>query len=70
MQSLCPTRWTVRANALKSIIKNYQVLQETWDESIDARARLIGVSAQMKLFEYYFGTVVGQLILSHSDNLS
>ena len=60
----------MRANALKSIIKNYQVLQETWDESIDARARLIGVSAQMKLFEYYFGAVVGQLILSHSGNLS
>ena len=76
IRSLCPTRRTVRADTLKSIIENYQVLQETWDESIDVvkdsetRARLIGVSAQMKLFEYYFGAVVGQLILSHSDNLS
>ena len=33
----------------------------------ETRARLIGVS---KTFEYYFGAVVAQLILSHSDNLS
>ena len=61
---------------MKSTIENYQVLQETWDESLDAakdsetRARLIGVSAQIKTFEYYFGAVVVQLILSHSYNLS
>jgi len=35
IRSLCPTRWTVRADALKNIIENYQVLQETWDESLD-----------------------------------
>ena len=27
---LCPTRWTVRAASLKSVIDNYQVLQELW----------------------------------------
>jgi len=26
----------VWADALKSIIENYQVLQETWDESLEA----------------------------------
>lgn len=76
IRQLCPTRWTVRADALKSIIENYQVLQETWDESLEAvkdsemRARLIGVSAQMNTFNYYFGAVVAEMILSHSDNLS
>ena len=32
---LCPTRWTVRAQALKSIIDNYEVLQKLWDECLD-----------------------------------
>ena len=27
---LCPTRWTVKANSLASIIGNYEVLQCTW----------------------------------------
>ena len=28
---LCPTCWTVRAEALASIAKNYEALQLTWD---------------------------------------
>ena len=32
---LCPTRWTVRADALKSILNNYEVLQELREESLD-----------------------------------
>ena len=31
---LCPTRWTVRADAFSSIILNYSVLQETWEEAV------------------------------------
>ena len=27
---LCPTRWTVRANSLQSVLDNYSVLQELW----------------------------------------
>ena len=29
---LCPTRWTVWANLLASILSNYTVMQELWDE--------------------------------------
>ena len=32
---LCPTRWTVRAEALHRILANYEVLQSLWEESID-----------------------------------
>lgn len=39
IRSLCPTRQTVRADALKSIIDNYQVFQETWDESLNVAKR-------------------------------
>jgi hypothetical protein len=31
---LCPTRWTVRATALHSILENYEVLLELWSESL------------------------------------
>ena len=31
---LCPTRWTVRAEAFKSILDNFSVLLELWDESL------------------------------------
>ena len=48
---LCPTRWTVRAQALHSILANYEVLQSLWDESLEIvkdtemRSRIQGVSS-------------------------
>lgn len=73
---LCPTRWTVRGESLGSVIANYAALQETFEESIDTvtdtgvKSRLIGVSAQMKTFNFLFGILLGELILKYSDNLS
>lgn len=34
------------------------------------KARIIGVQAQFKNFRYFFGVLLGELILKHSDNLS
>ena len=73
---LCPTRWTVRAASLKSVIDNYQVLQELWSVSkkqttdTSIKARIIGVEAQFSTFRYLFGVCLGELILRHTDNLS
>ena len=73
---LCPTRWTIRAESLQSNIDNYTALLETWQESLGAtkdterRARIIGVSSQMNTFSFFFGVMLGQLLFSHSDNLS
>ena len=73
---LCPTRWTVRANALSSVIANYEALLDTWEEAADIirdteiKARINGVSAMMKTFDFLFGTVLGETILRHVDNLS
>ena len=57
---LCPTRWTVRAESLNSIIANYEVLERTWDEALqitqdtETKARIRGVAAQMTiLFRMY-----------------
>eukprot|EP00117_Sycon_ciliatum_P026436 scpid100072/ scgid21700/ len=55
---------------------NYEVLQELWDvtqgDTADPtmRARIIGVESQFRMFRYFFGIHLGQLILRHTDNLS
>lgn len=73
---LCPTRWTVRAEALSSIAENYQALQMTWDAAKEAtrdsemRARIGGVAAQMEKFDFFFGVELGRKILNMADNLS
>ena len=73
---LCPTRWTVRADSLKSVVDNYAALQVLWEESRDQtadpsiKARIIGVEAQFKTFRYLFGVLLGELLLRHTDNLS
>ncbi len=73
---LCPTRWTVRAEALHSILANYEVLQMLWEESLDfvkdteMRSQIQGVSSCMMSFDFFFGVSLGELLLKHSDNLS
>ena len=73
---LCPTRWTVRADSLASIINNFEVLQSTWISALqvtrdtEVKARIQGVSAQMKSFQFLFGVMLGELVLRHTDNLS
>ena len=67
IRTLCPTRWTVRADALGSIISNYEVLQLTCEESVDVcndtevKARIHGVSAQMKTFDYLYGVILSEM---------
>ena len=66
----------MRAESLSSIINNFKVLQATWEEAIgvvqdcETKARIHGVAIQMKTFDYFFGNLLGQLILKHADNLS
>ena len=73
---LCPTRWTVRANSLKSVIDNYKVLQELWESSQDEtsdtsiKARIIGVETQFKTYAFFFGVHLVYLILKHTDSVS
>ena len=54
-------RWTVRAASFQSVMDNYGVLQERWDETVDVakvRTRIIGIQTTMPRFEYLFGTVL------------
>lgn len=66
----------MRADSLSSIISNYGVLQELWDECVElvkdseTIARINGVASQMRTFRLLFGVKLGELILRHTDNLS
>lgn len=62
---LCPTRWTVKADALAIIMQNFNALQCTWDEAIDVvgdtetKARIQGVSSMMSTFDFLYGNILG-----------
>ena len=49
---LCPTCWTVRAASLSSVIENYTVFQDPCIKETETKARILGVEAQMKTFNY------------------
>lgn len=64
---LCPTRWTVRADSLVSILENYTVLLSTWEEAIEvardteSKARIHGVSSQMNTFNFFFWYIFSRI---------
>ena len=73
IRMLCPTQWPVLAESLRSILNN---LNEVWVESLEEvtdteiKARIRGVKSQMSKFDFYYGVVLGEIILHHTDNLS
>lgn len=70
---LCSTRWTVRGASLASIIiqffKTYG-LSVLIHKDTGMKARILGVEAQMKTFNYLFGVMLGETVLRNTDNLS
>lgn len=76
-RTLCPTRWTVRAESLGSVLKNYTVLQNSLDEfssmssyNPEISAKVSGVAYQMSKFAFLFGVMLGEKVLMYADNLS
>lgn len=76
IRALCPTRWTVRGDALESILEHWATLNELWDECLDTqldpdvKARIIGAKAQMSKFALLFGIHLCKKLLKITDNLS
>ena len=70
------TRWAVRAESMNSILDNWVVFQQVRDKSVDRNLEpdikgwIIGVKGQMNAFNNFYGVIVLQLVLTHSDNLS
>ncbi|XP_066914540.1 zinc finger MYM-type protein 1-like [Clytia hemisphaerica] len=76
IHKLCPTRWTVRGEALEAIVENHEELKELWKWSLEhvkvteMRGRIIGVQSKMDTFDFLFGCLLGKTILKQTDNLS
>jgi len=76
VRTFWPTRWTVRANSLSSVIENYSSIRKLWEEALettsdtDMKARIQGVDSQMAMFGFFFGLVLSEKILRHTDALS
>ena len=76
LRTLCPTRWTVRAASLESILQNYPTLFATWEESVEAaqqsdvKVRINRVASKMTEFQFLFCLMLAERLLKHCDNLS
>ena len=69
-------RWTVRADCLNGVIRNFDELQKLWDWSLEncscleMKARILSIKVHTVKFSYCFGIHLTHLILSHTNNLS
>ena len=64
-QTLCPTRWTVKASSLESVLNNYKVFQALWQEAqevasdSESHTGITRVEFKMGTFPYLFGVLLG-----------
>ena len=71
LRTFSHTRWTVRANSIKSILDNYTVLTETFEQDIEdsksmpleMKSRIQGIISSMETFKTYFGLQLTYSIL-------
>ena len=67
--------WTVRADCINGVIKNFDEFQKLWDWSFEncscseMKARIHGIKVYTLKFSYCFGIHLAHLILSHTDNI-
>ncbi|CAF3500966.1 unnamed protein product [Adineta steineri] len=74
LKPLCPTRWTVRASSMNSLLTNYQLVKSVMQEVVDQKGTS-GVAAagwlnQMENFQTFFGLKLGHLIFVATEELS
>ena len=78
IKTLCHTRWTVKANAIKSILDNYSALIETFEKDVEEsksmpfemKSSLEGMASKMEDFRTYFGMRLAHFTLRHTDILA
>ena len=64
LKPLCPTRWTARTSAIKSLLDNYEAVYDTLDEIIrmggntEACKKAPGLQALMTQFSVFLGLKV------------
>ena len=74
LRVLCPTRWTVRHASISSILKNYQVLQQTMEEVQEGHdeyaTKASGLFNKMGQFETYFGLQLALIVFAPAEQFS
>lgn len=75
LRPLCPTRWTCRHEAIRSIIDSYKELLLTLEEiastdKSDAGTKARGLQSQMQSFSFFFSVQTGLLIFERTELLS
>ena len=74
LRPLCPTRWTVRTEAINAVLRNYPALLEALNqvrESPDDYGRRAGgILAQLEQFATYFGLKLSFLVFGATEQSS
>ena len=75
LKPLCPTRWTVRTEAINSVIKNFSVISSELEQlsqegTGEIRSKACGLLALMEKFSVYFGLKLSHVVFAISEQLS
>lgn len=70
----CPTRWTLKASSLRSVLKNYRplilFLQEVASERSESSAKASGLAKALSKFQTYFLFKLMELVFSRLETVS
>ena len=76
VKPLCPTRWTVRAESLRTDLLNYKVKQsvledivEQYSGNAEATSQARGILVIFSKFSFFFGVAVAEKILFHHRHI-
>lgn len=75
VRPLCPTRWTVRAEAISAVLQNYETLMHTLAEINEEQHDEYGLKASgylalLEKFEILFGLRLGYIVFGASEEVS
>lgn len=75
LRQLCPTRWTVKGKAMKSVLDNYETVLDTLEEIAgedkgDAGCKASGLSNIFQQFKTYCGLMFGVAVFQPAEELS
>ena len=75
IKPLCPTRWTVRAASMRSVLEQYSVIMDTMQEVNETTRdeyglKAGGVLAAMEKFSTLFGLRLGHLLFGAAEETS
>ena len=75
LRPLCPTRWTVRAKSMQSVIENYEAILTTLDtissqDKTDSGSKAAGLAKAFLRFTNYFALKLGVRVFEQAEELS